>query len=216
MASPLALALLDELRVCLLECQLVLEVLVDEADLNLDELSAELFSVAQPARLAYGAASLLEQGAELNESWSAGPSRPKAIFARHSAAARAGALRVSPTERMIDRVERQLRQSPRPDAHQLGGGPRPRCTSITARTNEPCDNPAIYLGSGSFAAHCYSHSTRTEREQYRHHQEALSRAIEDAWAERRNLMRLAGGAVAADWLQRRDAGRPWLSVLAEG
>ncbi|MDO3333870.1 hypothetical protein [Mycobacteroides abscessus] len=216
MASPLALTLLDELRVCLLECQLVLEVLVDEADLNLDELATELYSLQQPARQAYGAASLLGQGAELDEAWSAGSSRPKAIFARHAAAVRAGALRVPPTERMIDTVERQLRRSPRGDAYRQANGPRPRCTAITAKTNEPCSNAAIYLGSGTFAAHCYPHSTRAEREQYRKHQEALSLAVEDAWAQRKQLMRLAGSAVAAEWLQRRDVGRAWLNLLAEG
>lgn len=215
-ASPLALTLLDELRVCLLECQLVLEVLVCEADLNLDELPAELYSIQQPARQAYGAASLLGQGAELNEAWSAGPSRPKAIFARHTSAVRAGALWILPAERMIDTVERQLRQSPRTDAYQPADGPRPQCTAITAKTNEPCSNAAIYLGSGSFAAHCYPHSTRTEREQYRRHQEALNLAVEDAWAQRKQLLRLAGSAVAAEWLQRREADRAWLTVLAEG
>lgn len=76
-----------------------------------------------------------------------------------------------------------------------------------------CDLPRIGIVC---RAHCYPQSTHTEREQYRRHQEALSLAVEDAWAQRKQLLRLAGSAVAADWLQRRDADRPWLNVLAEG
>lgn len=215
-ASPLALALLDELRICLLECQLVLDALVGEVDLNFDELAAELYGVREPARLAFGAASLLGQGAELDESWSSGPSRPKAVFARHGAAVQAGAHRVQPVENLIDTVERQLRLAPRADTAPKTQGPRPRCTAITAKTGAPCSGSVIYLGSGSFAAHCYTHSTRTERELYKQHQQAQNVAVERAWGQRRERLRLAGGEVAAEWLQRRDVDRPWLHALTEG
>ncbi len=36
---------------------------------------------------------------------------------------------------------------------------RPKCGGVVKSTGEDCANTAIYLGSGMFGAHCYSHAT---------------------------------------------------------
>lgn len=213
-ASLLALELLDELRVCVLECLLVLEALPAEVDLNFDELIASLHRVRLPARQAFGAASLLHRGAALDERWGENLSRPKAIFARHNAAVRDGGQKVWPTHSVVDAIESWLRRAPVADRSQNVVGPRPPCLATTQAAGEPCSNSAVYLGSGSFAAHCYPHATRAERDKYRQHQLAVNQALERERNDREDLLRGLGGEIAADWIQRRQASRSWLETLA--
>lgn len=67
--SSFALEVLDELRMRMLECLLVLQALPEEADLNFDEIENDIHTVSRGARNAYEAASLVHQGAALGERW---------------------------------------------------------------------------------------------------------------------------------------------------
>jgi hypothetical protein len=214
-ASLVGLEALDELRIRLLACQLALEAIEDEVDLNFDETFAGLASLQQLARQAFGAVSILSQGAVLDASWSTGPSRPKAVFARHSAAVQEGASRVTPEPSLIEIIEERLRELPPSDISQKYRGPRPRCTAVVAKNDQPCTNTAIYLGAGSCAEHCYSHCTPAERDAYRQHHEGQNFALEEAGVQRSELLRRLGRVIIEDWHQGRELERPWLNVLAE-
>lgn len=106
--SDLALELLDEVHIRMMECRLVLKALTEEADLNFDELDRDLHAAQQSARRAYEAGSVVHQGAQLEPRRGGDWSRPEEIFARHHAAVRAGAARVDPTSAMGDCLERSL------------------------------------------------------------------------------------------------------------
>lgn len=214
-ASPLGLQILVELRVLLLECQLVLISLADEVDLNFEECLGGLTAVRELVAQASGAASLLSQNAALDSSWSTGPSRPKAIYARHTAAVNAGASRLTPNTSLIGTVEARLERLPHSDLSQNYSGSRPGCTGFVAKTGKRCTNTAIYLGAGSFAQHCYSHCTPGERQRYRDHQDRQNQALEDSWLEREELLRLVGRNIIDDWVQNRGQQPAWLIGLAE-
>jgi hypothetical protein len=177
-ASALALEILDELAVRLLECRRVLEALHEEVDLNFDDFIADISVVERSAQEAFGAASLLNKGAGLDERWGYNLSRPKAIFARHRAAARRGAPAVSPEPSTVDLFHLSFRPLIRLDRLQDMSGPRPTCAAAT-RDGSRCESSAIYLGTGVFGPNCYVHSTRAEREQYRQHQEKVAAQIEE-------------------------------------
>ena len=110
--SEIALELLDEVHIRMMECRLVLKALTDEADLNFAELDRDLHAAQQSARRAYEAGSVVHQGARLDARPGSDWSRPNEIFARHEAAVRAGAARVDPTSAMGDCLERSLWQLP--------------------------------------------------------------------------------------------------------
>lgn len=174
--SSFALEVLDELRMRMLECLLVLQALPEEADLNFDEIENDIHTVQRGARNAFEAASLVHQGAALGERWGANLSRPKAIFARHNSAVRQGARHIRPMPALSDRIERHLWQLPAVDSTQNVVGHRPKCSGLVRATGEACASSAIYLGSGMFGAHCYSHASPAERDRYRiHHEETSTR-----------------------------------------
>ncbi|AYM44313.1 hypothetical protein P5V78_24220 [Mycobacteroides abscessus subsp. abscessus] len=115
-ASALGLTLLDELPVSMIECLLVVGSLPHSSvDLNLDDLAAELRTAQRSAQEAYQAASLLNQRASLDTAWGSAHSRPRAVFARHNAAVRSGAPRVSPVATQTERVEDLLSKEPATD-----------------------------------------------------------------------------------------------------
>lgn len=116
--SSLALDVIDELRMKMLECLLVLQTLPDGAVLNLSDLAGDLLAARRGTQEAYQAVSLLHQGAELDERWGHNRSRPKVIFARHVAAVHRGAKKVTPMLALCDRLECHLYQLPRTDRTQ--------------------------------------------------------------------------------------------------
>lgn len=61
--------MLDELTGALMECQFALRTMRVDVGLTLDELERDLRRARESARLAYEAASLLHQGADLADSW---------------------------------------------------------------------------------------------------------------------------------------------------
>ncbi|MBN7300807.1 hypothetical protein IUQ79_02765 [Mycobacteroides abscessus subsp. bolletii] len=211
--SSLALDVIDELRMKMLECLLVLQTLPAEADLNFADLANDVLAAHRSTLEAYQAASIVHQGAELDERWGNGLSRPKAIFARHNAAVRQGAPKVTPMPALCDRLERHLYQLPRPDRTQTVAGSRPKCSGMVKTTGEDCTNSAIYLGSGMFGAHCYSHATPTEREQYRiHHAENDARQAR-SHTDLRDLQRAVGQKIAAHWISTREQRTQWVNDI---
>ncbi|SKQ48025.1 Uncharacterised protein [Mycobacteroides abscessus subsp. abscessus] len=205
--SALALEIIDELRITLLESLLVLEVLPQEAELNFDELAQELRSAHGGARQAHQAASLVYQGATLVERWGSGLSRPKAIFARHNAAVRQGAVKVAPLAALSDGLERQLWQLPRTDRTQDVSGQRPKCSAVVRSTGEDCASSAVYLGGGMFGANCYIHATPGERDQYRAHHESVNAQHGQSREELIGMQRSVGQQIVERWIQRREERR---------
>lgn len=210
-ASVLAVALLDELRISLLECLLVVEALPDEVTLKFDELGNELLTAYRSARVAHGAASLLHQEAELDEKWGHSHSRPKAIFARHNSAIRQGALPIVPASSAATCTERTLWEAPALDRTQDVTGARPICSTVLRTTGEACTTTAIYLGKGMFGAHCYRHATAGERDQYKAHHEAVAQRQEQSHVILQEHQRATGREVAASWIQRREEPQRWFN-----
>lgn len=132
-ASPLGVETLEKLRVALLECELALIAVADEIDLNFEECLAGLTAVRGLVGHAWGAASLLLQNAALESSWSAGPSRPRAIYARHAAAVKTGASRRIPAPSLVGKVDAELERLPHVDLSENFCGYRPECTGFVDR-----------------------------------------------------------------------------------
>lgn len=211
--SALAVDVIDELRMKMLECLLVLQTLPQEADLNFADLANDILAAHRGTLEAYQAASIVHQGAELDQRWGNGLSRPKAIFARHNAAVRRGAQKVSAVPALCDRLERHLYQLPRPDRTQTVAGARPKCSAMVKSTGEDCTNSAIYLGSGMFGAHCYRHATADEREQYRVHHEANEARQARSHNDLRALQRAVGEKIAAHWISTRQQRAQWVDDI---
>jgi len=211
--SGLALELLDELRIRMMECRLVLQALPDEADLNFDELEGDLYAAQQSAHTAYEAASLVHQGARLDARWGAHWSRPKAIFARHAAAVRDGASKVTPVLTLGDRLERALWQLPASDRVEDTVGTRPKCSGTVRATRTRCTATAIYIGAGSFGAHCYSHATPDERNQYRTYRDTITAAQSDSHDRLLGRRRGIGENLSERWLQMRTERRQWVDEI---
>lgn len=107
-ATDVGLELLDELRLILLECLLVLKTLPGQVDLNFVDLKSQILLTHQTAKQAHHAASLLHQRAELDERWGQNLSKPKAVFARHNAAVRHGSEQRRPLPMISDEFELRL------------------------------------------------------------------------------------------------------------
>ncbi|CPT40594.1 Uncharacterised protein [Mycobacteroides abscessus subsp. abscessus] len=103
--SSLALDVIYELRMKMLECLLVMQTLPEQADLNFADMANDILVAHRSSLETYQAASIVHQDAELDERWGNGLSRPKAIFARHNAAVRRGAIKVTPAQALCDRLE---------------------------------------------------------------------------------------------------------------
>jgi hypothetical protein len=110
--TDIALDLLDELRLTLMECLLVLKMLPSEANLNFVDLEQQILLTHHYAKQAHHAASLVNQGATLNARWGESLSRPKAVFARHNAAVQLGARQLRPLPMISDEFEERLWKLP--------------------------------------------------------------------------------------------------------
>jgi len=188
-ASERGLILLNAMCRALLDCQLALEVLSDEVDMNFDELLNALVTAQIEAGRAYKAADLLFRVAALGERWGHLPSRPKAVIARHSAAVKAGAVRVMPRQSQADEVIDNMNH---PESHAAPPGERPRCTAAVEGSAQQCGSRAIFLGGGQWAPNCYVHSPTAERRRYKQHAtdvaevrarhyEELKKAVAQRW-----------------------------------
>jgi hypothetical protein len=212
--SGVAIELLDELRIRINECRLVLQVLLNEVDLNLGDVERALLALQQDLYEAYAAASLVYQGAALEGRWGTGRSRPKAVFARHNAAVRLGAAKVRPALGLTDHFERRVWQLSALDRGQHLTGPRPTCSGTVRTTGEKCCSAAVYLGAGTFAAHCYSHATSAERAEYKAHGDSVAAQQatlrDDLRAQQQNIVE----GLQERWLQARAARREWVARVA--
>lgn len=214
-ASGLAVELFEELRLRLHECGLVLALVTNcEADLNLDELESTLYEALRLARTAFGAAYLLNHDARLDVPWTSGASRPKAVFARHLAAVRAGAPRtVIPEDNLVERIERWLS---RPiDSHRPNEDADPKppaCAAIAATSGKPCTRTAMRVGS-VFVEHCYSHLTSAERDRLDKQRQRIAAAEAEHQLRLDEVVHRAGTHVAADWLHQRQTRREWIAIL---
>lgn len=190
----------------MMESRLALQALAGEAELNFDELDEDLQAVQDAAREAFEAASLVHQGATLDSPWADGPSRPRAIFARHNAAVRQGAYRVDPLLTMASDLERALWQL-RVEDEAEAAARRPRCAATVRTTGEKCVSAVIHLGGGLVGTQCYSHATQAERSQYKVNHEVLNAQRSQAHAALLSRRRDAGVTVLEQWLQYREARR---------
>lgn len=214
--SALALDAMDELRRKLIECLLVLQTLSDEADLNFVDLISDLQAVHRGTQEAYRAASLVHQGAQLDGRWGNSLSKPKAVFARHNSAVRRGAKKVIPMSAPSDLVEQSLYHLPKPDRVQATVGDRPQCAGTVRSTGESCASSAMYLGSGAFAAHCYSHATPAERERYRVYHKEIDARRARTYDDLRERQWAVGREILAHWISSREHGIEWLEkAIAE-
>ncbi|WP_237570813.1 hypothetical protein [Mycolicibacterium lacusdiani] len=212
-ATPDGIEVLDQLCLTLLECLLIANDVQRDVGLNLDELISGLSAIQNTARSAFRAASLLNQRAELEVAWSDYFSRPKAIFARHHAAVRSGARMVRPREPAASLFDAELDDAmPIDDGPQVGT-PRPACTSAT-KAKRACSNTAIYLGSGVFAQHCYSHLTAVERRRFDKHRDEIA-ALEDRLLEEgaQHIAR-AAELVRLEWQRKRQTDGTWIDTQA--
>ncbi|QZH61409.1 hypothetical protein K1X22_06605 [Mycolicibacterium farcinogenes] len=211
--SGIALDVLDELRIRMMECRLVLASLLAEADLNFDELEQDLQAAQHGAQEAYEAASLVHQRAALEPRWGTAWSRPRAVFARHGAAVRQGANKIHPAPALGDRLERSLWQLRGVDRAADVVGARPKCSGTVRTTGAKCVSSAIYLGSGLFGTHCYSHATAEERDQYRAHHEKASSQLSNSHALLLDRQRAVGEDITEYWMQRREQRRQWIDKI---
>lgn len=209
-ATPVGMTLLGQLVRHLDEARHVVEVIQNEVDLNLVEVAAALGSALYEANQAFEAATLLAKGAALDENWSSGPSKPKAVFARHRAEVARGAVQVRP-----DRAVMIVEPDPSPvTLDQLP--PKPRAKERThcgqpTKAGTPCANIVVVLEAGVLASACARHLPDRERASYER-QRAQTNAWVDAAAEHqeRNRVRMANEASAL-WLRRqaRELGMTW-------
>lgn len=213
--TPLGMNILDELCVALLECLLAVQGAQEHVGLNLDELRAALTAAQRPAWSAYRAASLLHQGAALEPSWSAAPSRPKAIFARHQSAVGKGARSLAPFDPSPSRFHASLQGDAGVDRVQDIVGARPTCAAQVSKANSRCKNAAIYLGSATFARHCYAHLTEAERRHLQRYQREMARDQHELSKQTNEKIWRATDLVLAEWLGRRSAPCRWLDDGAQ-
>lgn len=202
------LEMLDELVGVLQESQLALRASRADVGLTLDELERDLRTARESARLAFGAASLLAQDADLAASWSGYPSRPKAIHARHRVAVEYGAPRKVPATPAADQYEEVLRQTyERMLQRARESQPAP------ARANRRCGHPMLdgklcrrrlaRIRPNEFADHCPDHLDDSERDLYERHSRQAASAI--AQAQREEFRRIAD-----EWISARHGLRLWV------
>ncbi len=120
---------------------------------------------------------------------------------------------MKPLPALSDQLERYLYQLPSLDRTQDFVGERPRCCAVVRASGRDCASAAICLGSGMFGAHCYSHATGTERDQYRAHHEQVSARQARSHEDLRDLQRAVGENIAAQWISGRKQRAQWVAAI---
>lgn len=203
-ASDVGMVTLAQICYQLFECRLVLEALPYEVDLNLVELVRDISTAQQSARQAYSAASLLREGAALEQRCDTSPSRPDAIFARHLAAVAAGARRVAPDVSRTDNFSDGLNDDRRRDRTKGIVGPRPTCEAVLRDGSRHCIKPALYLGAGRWGRNCYIHATTADRDRLRELEGIVVAAGENDERTRKEVLLVFGQAVMFSWADAHD------------
>lgn len=202
------LQMLDELVGAFQEAQLALRSMRVDVGLTLDDLERDLRAARESARLAYAAASLVFQGAELAASWSDYPSRPKAVLARHRVAVDYGAPAKVPATPAADLYGEMLRES---YDHMLQHAHKslPESTGANRRCGHPkldgklCRRRLARIRPNEFASHCPDHLEDSERELSEHHRRQAASAV--AQAQREEFRRIADA-----WIAARHGPRSWV------
>jgi hypothetical protein len=212
--SALTVEILDELRVSVLECWIVVEALDVGRSLNLDEMVTGIGGVQRAVADAFLAASLIQQGAELEASHGDDNCpTPRSVIERHQAAVDRGASAVYADESRAARFVHMLRSLSRDEVQVTG--PQPQCGAAVSNTANRCVNSALYLGAGNYGKTCYIHANRKERDKYYQRCEAILRERRSRWEDlRRECVRATGVRIADLWIQRRMNHWTWLEELA--
>ncbi|MDG5485485.1 hypothetical protein [Mycolicibacterium gadium] len=206
------LEMLDELVGALQECQLALKSMRVDVGLTLDELERDLRKARESASLAYGAASLLDQAADLARGWTDYPSRPKAIFARHRVAADYGAPSKTPAVPTADRYEETLRRAYKLKMNEARGAESRttasgrRCGTYLGQQDRSCRQRVARIGHDVFAEHCPDHLDDAERELYEHFRQQAAMTV--AQAHRDEFRRIAD-----QWIEQRLGPRSWVEQV---
>jgi hypothetical protein len=106
---------------------------------------------------------------------------------------------------LAERLERELWQLPALDRGQDVAGSRPTCAGTVRATGAKCGTTAVYLGSGLYGAHCYSHATSAEREQYQAHSAEVAARPATSHVDLLARQREIGASIIEQWLQHRNA-----------
>ncbi|MFE2755655.1 hypothetical protein ACFXGA_27010 [Actinosynnema sp. NPDC059335] len=208
--TEMGIEFLGQITRHLIEAQSVVEFLSTLVGLKLDELAEDLSRASGTAREAFDAANLLKAGAQLEESWSTGPSRPKAIFARHNAAVAAGAPEIT-DQPPVPLVVHNL---PTPDfgpAPPQARGRRTTCGQPTKTTGKPCAKRRATLDDGTQADGCSQHMPDHQRPSWERHKarvDAWTATVEQHHAKNREHLMLETVAL---WLERQsvELGYDW-------
>lgn len=200
-ATALAVEVLDELRVSVLERLLALHAIGQEAIIDFDALTESLALSGQVARQAFVAASLLHQGAELAAACCEDRcTTPGSIINRHLAAVAEGAAAVSPDRSDVDDFETEIGGLFVGGDKSTGGVQGLHPSGVAA-----VDNSAIHieqecrLGSGGSEI-----SIEENLDGYRNGiEKVLIDRRQRHMAMRRETIRAAGSHVVQQWMVRR-------------
>lgn len=200
-ATALAVEVLDELRVSVLECLLALDAIGEEAAIDFVSLTESLAVSGWAARQAFVAASLLHQDAELSAPCCEDNFlTPGSIIKRHMAAVAGGAAVIFPDRSDVDDFETEVGSLFAGAEVAAGVAEHAHLGAATTAGNLGTQtSPDCALGSGRSAI-----SLEEDRDGYRTEIEAvLSSRRQRNLAMRRETIRAAGTHVVQQWMTRR-------------
>lgn len=200
-ATALAVEVLDEVRVSVLECLLALDAIGQEAFIDFEPLTESLAASGRVARQAFVAASLLHQGAELiAPSCADSGMKPGSIISRHLAAVAEGAVRTFPDRSDVDDFEAEIGGPPVMGSVLADQG-RYLCSAAAVENSSIHTEQDCRLGSSGSVP-----SIEDDRDRYRKEIEtALIGRRQRNEAVRREAIQSAGIRVVEQWMTRRAA-----------
>ncbi|EIC71215.1 hypothetical protein D2E60_06275 [Mycobacteroides abscessus] len=200
-ATALAVEVLDELRVSVLECLLALDAISQETIIDFEPLTESLAASGRVARQAFIAASLLNQDAEFAPLCRESDCMtPGSIINRHWAAVAEGAPATPPDRSDVDDFETEIGGVFARSDGPLGAAQHPHLLSIAEVEISSSDTEqAVAPGQYHPAA-----SIEDDRDAYRRQVEtALMDRRQRHMAVRRETIRTAGNHVVQQWMERR-------------
>ncbi|OMC33864.1 hypothetical protein A5740_11270 [Mycobacterium sp. GA-1841] len=200
-ATALAVEVLDELRVSILECLLALHAIDQEATIDFGTLTETLAVSSQVARQTFIAASLLHQGAELTAACCDDScTTPGSIINRHRAAVAEGAVAVAPDRSDVDEFETEIGGLFFGGAPLTGGAPGIHPSAAAAVDKSATHNDQeSRLDSGGTEI-----SIEENPDGYRNKiEKVLISRRQRHMATHRDAIRAAGSHVVQQWMVRR-------------
>ncbi len=209
--SQRAIEILDELRISLLECVLVLAVLPEESGLLFGGLSEHLDAAHRGARDAHLAAGMLRYGADIG---SCGDDRgyrhPHTFLLEQENAVRQGASPGVIVESLVEHIERRVWE---PITEFDTAHPRPRCVVQTEPDGQRCTAEVLRRDVESFGQRCYRHANDDER---RLDWTAEAEAQEQERVLVAGYQHAFGREIANEWLGRRKQSPRWFNRTRAG